>query len=994
MDIKKLEKRNPSMDIVRLVAVFTVVSIHFFYNNGFYSQPIDSNPAMFIMVQMRTVFSVCVPMFMILSGYLMCHKTLSKGYYAGLSKTIIVYVLSAFACMWYKGAYLHQDFSSPGKFLGGILDFSGSQYSWYVEMYIGLFLIIPFLNLAYNGLKNQKQKQILVLSFAAITILPSLFNIFNFDSAEWWGNPASVQTYQQIIPDFWVSMYPIAYYFAGCYLREYGLKIKTGPLLIFFVLSSFVFGVFNFYRSYGTTFIQGTYVYWYGFECYVMTGALFTLLSRIKAQKMNTTGKFILWKLSDLAFGAYLMSYISDQIVYPMLNNNVPVYTDKLPWYLVFVPLSFVIALILSAILNLIEWLIMMVYREVKKSIQNNSKKAQENAEKQVLPSTTKKAKRKMDKDSEKAVRRLQKNNLKNQDIAFICVMAVIFFICCWKATLGFGGNDEAFYLTIPHRISLGDSLLFDEWHLSQLSGFLLTPFVWLYRTITGSTEGIILAARFFYVIMHGAVSVLLYTRLRKYSWISVLGCSLFFLYTPFNIMAYSYNTMGVDLLAVAGILLATAPEKKPLLRILSGLAFAGSVLCCPYLMFVYILYGVGVVVSLILKKAKKTNTVFSTDMFTIRTFLWFTAGAAILAVIFLAVLLSRVSLGKIFEALPLIMSDPEHPSYTIGKSLEMYWNSIFKCHTEFYVVVYSFAAVLLALAVDRKRKKHRCVYLILTIAIAVVAEVLFLPKITSSYYNSVMFPMVMIGLVAYILLDNKPKMLLAAMYVPSLVYGLMISMTSNQFFYVISMASVVSAPATITMTGMLLKEIKDRPDELNYSGFLRYTSISTVVLMMVVMFGMEYTIRTTHCFWEMGGIDSLTSRIEEGPAKGIYTTPTKAQTIESINNDLQSYNDLERGNILCITDNTWTYLALNDYPYGTLSAWNANYLANKNEDPYRYYNIDRLYQYFNINPEKIPKYIYIPKEAGVDFSTIYTDAPARGYSVEENGVSYKLTRQ
>ena len=66
------------------------------------------------------------------------------------------------------------------NFIFGTLDFTGANYSWYIEMYIGLFLIAPFLNLAYNKLNSQKQKRILVITFVAISILPTLFNIFNF----------------------------------------------------------------------------------------------------------------------------------------------------------------------------------------------------------------------------------------------------------------------------------------------------------------------------------------------------------------------------------------------------------------------------------------------------------------------------------------------------------------------------------------------------------------------------------------------------------------------------------------------------------------------------------------------------------------------------------------------------------------------------------------------------------------------------------------------
>ena len=132
MDIKKLQNRNASMDIIRIVAAFTVLSVHFFLHNGFYSQIVEGVP-MYIMVLMRTLFSVCVPLFMILTGYLMSHKTLSRKYYSGISKTLIVFVLATLACMIFKAVHDNEPLSLK-SFILGTLDFTGANYSWYIEM--------------------------------------------------------------------------------------------------------------------------------------------------------------------------------------------------------------------------------------------------------------------------------------------------------------------------------------------------------------------------------------------------------------------------------------------------------------------------------------------------------------------------------------------------------------------------------------------------------------------------------------------------------------------------------------------------------------------------------------------------------------------------------------------------------------------------------------------------------------------------------------------
>ena len=234
MNIKKLSGRNSAMDIIRIVAVFCVISVHFFLHNGFYSEPVQGLP-MYIMVLMRTMFTVCVPLFIILTGYLMSKKTLSKSYYKGIVKTLITFVLATIVCMVFKSVYSNEPFTIK-TLIFSTLDFTGANYSWYVEMYIGLFLIIPFLNLAYNGLKSKKHKQVLVLTFIVITILPSLFNIFNFDTVSWWASPASSDEFAKLIPSWWIGFYPVTYYFTGCYIREYGFKIPTKSLIVLFII--------------------------------------------------------------------------------------------------------------------------------------------------------------------------------------------------------------------------------------------------------------------------------------------------------------------------------------------------------------------------------------------------------------------------------------------------------------------------------------------------------------------------------------------------------------------------------------------------------------------------------------------------------------------------------------------------------------------------------------------------------------------------------------
>lgn len=182
-----MKERNLNADLIRCVAVFSVVSVHFLKNNGFYSTPVDGGDMLF-MCMYRSLFMVCVPMFMMLTGFLMWKKQLSRQYYKGILKTLEIYVLVSIADLVFKAAVLGEEVTLWSA-IRGILAFEAANYSWYIEMYIGLFLIIPFLNLAYHGLKSRNQKKILLATMLFLTMVPKMVNNFNLTDLSWWASP-------------------------------------------------------------------------------------------------------------------------------------------------------------------------------------------------------------------------------------------------------------------------------------------------------------------------------------------------------------------------------------------------------------------------------------------------------------------------------------------------------------------------------------------------------------------------------------------------------------------------------------------------------------------------------------------------------------------------------------------------------------------------------------------------------------------------------------
>lgn len=250
-----MRNRDYNLDLIRIFALYTVVSVHFFLNSGFYSQDIIGYK-MFIKCIIRSFFIICVPLFLLLTGYLMKDKVLSKKYYKGISNTLFVYIVSSVACIIFKILY-NQTPINLVDFSLSILDFTGANYSWYIEMYIGLFLIIPFLNLIYKNLTDEKQRQILILTLLFLTSFHGITNIYVFDNASWVMQPSSIQSYQKLVPAFWTQIYPITYYFIGSYLSDYGFRLNNKKCGIILILSMLVTGTISYYWATPYKFVWG-----------------------------------------------------------------------------------------------------------------------------------------------------------------------------------------------------------------------------------------------------------------------------------------------------------------------------------------------------------------------------------------------------------------------------------------------------------------------------------------------------------------------------------------------------------------------------------------------------------------------------------------------------------------------------------------------------------------------------------------------------------------
>lgn len=337
-----MSKRNINLDIIRCVAVFFVLSVHFFLNNGFYDE-IVIGKKMYVASIMRQCFMVCVPLFIVLTGYLMNKKQLTAQYFKGIKKVLVIYILSTLCICVYKMAFLKE----PMSVLDVVFNITSyQQYSWYIEMYMGLYLLIPFLNILYHGLKEKREKGILILVLMILTMLPSALNTFDSSII-----PVADP---QIMPEWWNGIYPLLYYYIGAYLCEYGVSVKLS-LHANFILAVFAivtFGTYSYLRSYGTTFVWGQWCAYNGFTNVIDAVLVFVFFLRVNVNMCPQVVKKILTKISEVSLSIYLVSWIFDNYAYRILNTEVEHMRNRIAYFLIIVLFVFACSFGLACVVD------------------------------------------------------------------------------------------------------------------------------------------------------------------------------------------------------------------------------------------------------------------------------------------------------------------------------------------------------------------------------------------------------------------------------------------------------------------------------------------------------------------------------------------------------------------------------------------------------------------------------------------------------------------
>ncbi|MGL4109678.1 hypothetical protein [Clostridium sp. LP20] len=535
-----------------------------------------------------------------------------------------------------------------------------------------------------------------------------------------------------------------------------------------------------------------------------------------------------------------------------------------------------------------------------------------------------------------------------NKDVFSYGIITLVFFIVIVRTFYGFDWSDETYYIALPYRFLLGDSMFIHSWDIHQLSALIILPFVWLYNVFVGGTDGIILFFRILYAVCQYSVALIIFKTLKKYynKYAVLFTAIVLLIFAPSSISNLSYNTMSLQLFSVAITLfieILHSKRERKFVGFFCGLTYALSVQAYPYLVITLPLVIIGMIT-----KFKKEGY---DDRKILKNKLKF-IGIGILAVVisFTIFVLCNSSIKNIVNNVKYILSDPEHISRGPLEPLFSYYDSIVSGYG--IIVVATIATVIITLITrfirsDKSKNIINSMIYILGIIILIKGMIITLESYVPNIImiNYLCIPFALVGPIFYTLAYRKTKRVFYTFWIGGILYSIAIQYGTNNGLGVSSFGLLFSTLATIIF-------IFESGQELLGSITSKICMKRIITIICIAIVGVQFGLILKYRFitvYRDGEISTLTEKLKIGPAKGIYTSSSMAYKYEKVVADIKN-NAPEEGTVLYTKLLPFGYLCTNLSP-ATPSLWRTQF------------NSQRLEKFYELNPNKVPKMIYIVDE-------------------------------
>lgn len=508
--------------------------------------------------------------------------------------------------------------------------------------------------------------------------------------------------------------------------------------------------------------------------------------------------------------------------------------------------------------------------------------------------------------------------------LIIISICSILLFIRCFYS---FTWSDESFYLTIVHRLWLGELMFIDEWYTTQLSAPLLLPFYTLYQWITGGSEGVYLYYRLLYWLFSTTTAFLVFFKLKKWNHsLAALFCALIYLfYSRANIGGLSYYNTTLTLILLGTLLIyghLMDNSLKKLELFFTGIFFALAVVITPYLAIPYI----GITIFLLLYK--KTRIYWQHIIMVI-------SGTAVTAIIYLTYVLSKVRISDIISNIPHVLNEPELQKTNPLLAIPLIFIRIIWRY-KWTFLLYLFLMVYICYKHYKKQtftlKESKWIWGI-NVAIFTINSYL-----SSNLIGCINIAFVLFGIISilyYTSWNSQTTKIAQSFAVSGISIVFSFTFSSDTGLDAMSIGFVILA------MGMVLFLFQNNGIRENKFLYRIMVIVVTSVILQTAFLRLISVYRDAPLY-------ELDIQLTSGPAKYLYTTTEHAEQYYNLQNDILSYVR-ENDKVFYTKNCFWAYLCTKN-EYGVPTSWRIGM-----DSP-------RLADYYTLNPEKIPTCIFVLK--------------------------------
>lgn len=597
----------------------------------------------------------------------------------------------------------------------------------------------------------------------------------------------------------------------------------------------------------------------------------------------------------------------------------------------------------------------------------------------------------------------MMKKLLKNTDFLFvIAILAILIVHIYFLFSIPFS-DDESHYITVPFRLINGDSLVKNEWHLTQFASLFSYLPVRIFTAIKGSADGILIFTRCVYLAIHTSVAVVIYRFFREYGNWAILASMIFFGQVSYGIQAISYQSIfALSLLLFTLCLLSIYKKQSTKSYILAGVCFACCCVCNPLFCLMFVLYLIAC--ALWTKRQELASKIVKTSnnkkkltkkqkreqkkqvleafpemenyncFFTKEAISRITCGISIVAIIAVAFFfLTGGTIRSVFINFENLLNSSEYDIVSKSVFAKLLQTLSYFTKANLYMP-FILPMLFIVLKLDKKRKtnSHRVAYLGVTV-LWMIVFIIGILLVREIYVCALSLPFCMFSVVCHLLTKKKNKVLFNCMFAPCLVVAFFHYLAADTQLAAIGVVLAVSNVAGVLFLKDLWKEMHTTSE--NDTETTEKKKIPLLKGVVIIAFSLQ--ILFYGVFYQYGQFYGKNSpKATTGPYAGLHMTQSQYEGYNKAINDLNVIKSIsnERDPVFIAAYENWMYLYL-DRPIAIYTTW------------YRGgFDMKVMADYYKENPSRIPKYIYI-ESPNLDESAIR-------YKINILSEMFEVTRQ